>query len=93
MTEAAVWAALADVRDPEIPPVSIVDLGMVYRVVLTAAGAVRIRVEITPTYVGCPALEIIRRDVAARLGALEGVAGVEVAFVLDPPWTSDTKAT
>jgi len=89
VTEAAVWAALADVRDPEIPPVSIVDLGMVYRVVLTAAGAVRIRVEITPTYVGCPALEIIRRDVAARLGALEGVAGVEVAFVLDPPWTSD----
>lgn len=91
VSEAAVWAALADVKDPEIPPVSIVDMGMVHRVVLQGgdAGAVRVRVEIIPTFVGCPALGIIRWDVAARLGALDGVGEVEVDFVLDPPWTSD----
>ena len=86
MTEAAIRAALADVRDPEIPPVSIVDLGMVHRV--TAAGP-RVRVEITPTYVGCPALDLIRCDVVNRLRAVPGVGEVEVAFVFDPPWSSD----
>ena len=86
VTEAAIWAALADVRDPEIPPVSIVDMGMVHRV--TADGP-RVRVEIMPTFVGCPALDIIRRDVVNRLRAVPGVGEVEVAFVFDPPWSSD----
>ncbi|BAD41468.1 1,2-phenylacetyl-CoA epoxidase subunit PaaD [Symbiobacterium thermophilum] len=86
VTEGAIWAALADVRDPEIPPVSIVDMGMVHRV--TVAGP-RVRVEIMPTFVGCPALEIIRRDAEDRLRAVPGVEEVEVAFVLDPPWSSD----
>ncbi len=86
VTEAAIWAALADVRDPEIPPVSIVDMGMVHRV--TAEGS-QVRVEIMPTFVGCPALDIIRRDVVNRLRAVPGVGEVEVAFVFDPPWSSD----
>lgn len=86
VTEAAVWAALADVRDPEIPPVSIVDMGMVHRV--TADGP-RVRVEIMPTFVGCPALDIIRRDVVNRVRTVPGVAEVDVVFIYDPPWSSD----
>ena len=91
VTEGAIWAALADVRDPEIPPVSIVDMGMVHRVVLQEGDAhkVRVRVEVMPTFVGCPALGTIRRDVIARLRALEGVDEVDVEYVLDPPWSSD----
>jgi ring-1,2-phenylacetyl-CoA epoxidase subunit PaaD len=86
VTEAAIWAALAEVKDPEIPPVSVVDMGMVNRVAVTGG---QVRIEMTPTFVGCPALEIIRRDVTQRLVQVEGVEGVEVAFVFDPPWTSD----
>lgn len=91
VSEAAVWAALADVKDPEIPPVSIVDMGMVHRVLVQRGdtGIVRVRVEIVPTFVGCPALGIIRRDVVSRLRALDGVDEVEVDFVLDPSWSSD----
>ncbi|MFZ5818171.1 MAG: 1,2-phenylacetyl-CoA epoxidase subunit PaaD, partial [Bacillota bacterium] len=86
MTEAVIWAALEDVKDPEIPPVSVVDMGMVARVAVEEG---RVRIEMTPTFVGCPALDIIRRDVTRRVEQVEGVAKVEVAFVFDPPWTSD----
>lgn len=87
VTEAAIWAALADVKDPEIPPVSVVDMGMVSRVAILQGSCVR--VEMTPTFVGCPALEIIRRDVTRRLEQVEGIGQIEVAFVFDPPWTSE----
>lgn len=88
VTEAAIWAALAEVADPEIPPVSIVDMGMVSRVCVDeAAGSVQ--VEITPTFVGCPALELIRRQVEDRVRREEGVARVAVTFVFDSPWSSD----
>lgn len=86
MTEAAVWAALDGVKDPEIPPVSVVDMGMVSRVAVDGA---RVVIELTPTFVGCPALEIIRGNVVRQVSALDGVSGVEVRFVFDPPWTSD----
>ncbi len=87
VTEAAIWAALDDVKDPEIPPVSVVDMGMVSLVAVDDAG--RVRIEMTPTFVGCPALDIIRRDVTQRIIQVDGVAGVAVAFVFDPPWTSE----
>lgn len=86
MSAAAVWAALGEVRDPEIPPVSVVDMGMVNEV--TVEGA-RVTITMMPTFVGCPALEIIRRDVAARVAQVAGVAEVEVQFTFDPPWTSE----
>ncbi|MDB4898079.1 MAG: paaD [Firmicutes bacterium] len=86
VTEAAVWAALTDVKDPEIPPVSVVDMGMVSRVVVDGD---QVNIDMTPTFVGCPALEIIRRDVAARVAVEPGVGGVAVRFVFDPPWTSE----
>jgi ring-1,2-phenylacetyl-CoA epoxidase subunit PaaD len=55
LDEAAVLAALADVPDPEIPVVSVVDLGMIERVDIGTSG---IRVELLPTFVGCPAVEL-----------------------------------
>jgi ring-1,2-phenylacetyl-CoA epoxidase subunit PaaD len=86
VTEAAIWAALADVKDPEIPPVSVVDMGMVSRVAVDGG---RIAIDMTPTFVGCPALEIIRRNVIDLVAQVPEVQGVEVRFVFDPPWTSE----
>ncbi len=82
--EARVWAALAEVPDPELPLVSVVDLGLIGRV---SASPARIHVELLPTFVGCHALELMQAAVAARLAGLTSV--VEVEAVFDPPWTSD----
>jgi ring-1,2-phenylacetyl-CoA epoxidase subunit PaaD len=82
--ESDVRAALADVADPEIPIVSIVDLGMVERVQVGADG---IDVELLPTFVGCPALELIRSAVVERLHAFGRPVRVEFGFRV--PWTSD----
>lgn len=81
---ATVCAALAEVPDPEIPVVSIVDLGMVEDVEVTADG---IRVALLPTFVGCPALEIIRAEVERRLRLFDRPVDVRVDFRV--PWTSD----
>ena len=84
MTREAVWEALAEVPDPEIPVVSVVDLGLVHSVELDRE---RLRVELLPTFVGCPALELIRRSVADRLAGMAPVVEVEMTFAV--PWTSD----
>jgi ring-1,2-phenylacetyl-CoA epoxidase subunit PaaD len=84
VTEPDVWEALAEVEDPEIPTVSVVDLGIVRRV---EVGEDRLRVELLPTFVGCPATELIRRAVAERLAPLAPVVEVEATFA--EPWTSD----
>jgi ring-1,2-phenylacetyl-CoA epoxidase subunit PaaD len=83
---AAAWQLLASVEDPEIPALSIVDLGLVRFVEVGPDGD--LEVGLTPTYVGCPATEVIRRSVqdALRLG---GVGGFKVANVLSPAWSSD----
>src|SRR5437868_6748702 len=75
------WAALDQVVDPEIPAVSVVEMGMVHRVDVDDDG--RVAVEILPTFSGCPALDIIAGDVRTRLAGVPGVAGVEVRFVFD----------
>ena len=82
--ETAVWAALQDVHDPEIPTISVVDLGVV-RSVETGAGSVR--VELLPTFVGCPALEVMRADVERRLRDFADDVRVDISFA--EPWTSD----
>jgi ring-1,2-phenylacetyl-CoA epoxidase subunit PaaD len=82
--EAAVRAALAEVPDPEIPVVSIVDLGLVHHVVVGQEG---IRVDLLPTFVGCPALDVIRGSVEDRLAAFG--QPLDVRFTYEVPWTSD----
>jgi ring-1,2-phenylacetyl-CoA epoxidase subunit PaaD len=81
--EAAVRAALRQVHDPEIPTVSIVDLGLVHRVAVTSD---RITVQLLPTFVACPALEVIGSTVR---DALSGFGRpVDVAFTFEVPWTT-----
>jgi ring-1,2-phenylacetyl-CoA epoxidase subunit PaaD len=84
LTEAVVRERLASVHDPEIPNISIVDLGIVERVSVTTD---RIEVELLPTFVGCPALEVIQADVEAALEPLGRATSVE--FTWRVPWTSD----
>ena len=84
LTAERVWEALADVPDPEIPVLSVVDLGVVKRVEVEGA---RVRVEFTPTFLGCPALEVMRDGMAARIRALGAEPEVEV--VLDDSWSTD----
>ena len=84
LTERAVWDALAEIPDPEIPVISLVDLGVV-RDVAVADG--RVRVEFTPTFLGCPALETMRDAMAARIRDLGGEPEIQV--VLDDSWSTD----
>jgi len=84
--ERRVRGALDTVHDPEIPACSISDLGMVERVHVTGDG---IEVDLLPTFVGCPAKDLIGRDVETALREVAGHRRVSVRFVYDPPWTTD----
>ena len=83
---AAAWRLLGDVEDPEIPALSIVDLGLVRFIKPSPDGD--LEVGLSPTYVGCPATEVIRRSVqdALRQG---DVGNFKVTSVLSPAWSSD----
>ncbi len=83
---ATAWELLADVPDPEIPVLSVVDLGIV-RAVEESEDGHAIAVTLTPTYSGCPATEVIARDVRAALEA--AYDEVEVRTQLSPAWTTD----
>jgi ring-1,2-phenylacetyl-CoA epoxidase subunit PaaD len=72
--------------DPEIPVVSIVDMGMVEQVDVQDGWA---RVVILPTFSGCPAISMIKRDVADATARVEGVETVVVDTTYSPPWTTD----
>lgn len=85
MNEEAVWEALTEVVDPEIPVVSLVEMGIVRGVQVDGP---HVTVTITPTFSGCPALHVMQQDIVARLQAL-GCASVSVETVLSPPWSSD----
>jgi ring-1,2-phenylacetyl-CoA epoxidase subunit PaaD len=80
---ARLWAVLESVADPEIPVVSVVDLGIVRE-----ADAVARRVVLTPTYTGCPATIAIETDVRAALDRA-GFEDVRIETTLSPPWTTD----
>jgi ring-1,2-phenylacetyl-CoA epoxidase subunit PaaD len=85
MVNEQVWRVLRSVMDPEIPVLSVVDLGVV-RYVRTDRGG--LHVGITPTYSGCPATEVIQRSIREAL-AREELEDVTVETVLSPPWTSE----
>ena len=75
-----------EIPDPELPALTIEDLGILREVRIDAAGA--IVVDITPTYSGCPALEVIRDDVERAIRD-QGYPDVTVRVVLSPAWTTD----
>lgn len=84
--EREVWRLLADVPDPEIPVLNVIELGLIRHVRTDEHGA--IEVGVSPTYTGCPATEVIQTAIRERLKSA-GFAEVKVTSVLSPPWTSD----
>jgi metal-sulfur cluster biosynthetic enzyme len=84
-TERAVWEALDGVTDPEYA-LSIVDLGMVYAVQVTED---TVRVTVTFTSIGCPAIDMILADTESAIRAVPGVRDVQLDVVWTPPWTRD----
>jgi ring-1,2-phenylacetyl-CoA epoxidase subunit PaaD len=86
VTEQQIRDALMDVMDPEIPHLSIVDLGIVHKI---DAGDDGIAVAILPTFVGCPALEAIKESVREKLEELAPERAITVTVTMDEPWTTD----
>lgn len=86
MTSADVYAALQTVTDPEIPTISVVDMGIIVGVDVIDDD--HVKVVMTPTFVGCPAIDVMRADVAAAVKAL-GVGNVDVQVNFDVPWSTN----
>ena len=84
VTAEDVWAALAEIPDPEIPVISLVDLGVIKDVEVEDG---KVRIEFTPTFMGCPALEPMQRAMEAKVDELGAKADVRV--VLDDSWSTD----
>jgi ring-1,2-phenylacetyl-CoA epoxidase subunit PaaD len=84
VTADQVWDALAEIPDPEIPDVSLVDLGVVKGVAVENG---TVRVDFTPTFMGCPALEVMQRAMEEKIAGLGAVPDVTVR--LDDSWSTD----
>lgn len=84
LTEDAVWAALDGIPDPELPVISLVDLGVIRDVDVDGD---HVRIELTPTFMGCPALDAMQRSMHTAVEALGGDAEIDV--VLDDSWSTD----
>lgn len=81
-----VWEALAAVPDPEIPAVSVIDMGMIGSVSIDGS---RATVTVLPTFTGCPAIPVIKADVAKAVAAVDGIDDVEIEISFDPPWSTE----
>jgi ring-1,2-phenylacetyl-CoA epoxidase subunit PaaD len=79
-----VWAALEEIPDPEIPVISLVELGVIRDVSVEGPD---VRIEFTPTFLGCPALEVMRGALEAKVVSLGGVP--KVAVIQDDSWSTD----
>lgn len=89
-TEAEILDALNQVKDPEIPVISVVEMGMISSIEICLEGTVK--VTITPTFVGCPAIGVIKTDIANKLAKI----GVETAAVFvdyETAWNSNRMTT
>lgn len=85
VSEAQIWEWLAEVPDPEIPVISVTDLGIVREVALDGDA---VMVTVTPTYSGCPATAVINFEIEHALRT-KGVEKVRIEQRLSPPWTTD----
>ena len=84
-SEEQIWDWLAGVPDPEIPVLSVLDLGIVRDIVIHEDA---VEVSVSPTYSGCPATEVIEQSIIAKLRQ-KGIENVSLKRVLSPPWTTD----
>ncbi len=89
--DAAVWAALAQIPDPEIPSISLVDLGVIggFEFAARPEGGEQLTIDLLPTFVGCPAIEVMREQIVEQLGQLQLADAVAVNLSFVEPWTSD----
>lgn len=85
MNKEEIISILSEVKDPEIPVLSICDLGILRSVDISGE---KIHIQITPTYSGCPAMDAIRDDIRSIL-ATHGLKNIEIEEVLSPAWTTD----
>lgn len=89
LTESDIWAVLATVKDPEIPVLSLVDMGMITGVTSSESqGASKAKVTMTPTFVGCPAINVMKNDIYQAVKKM-GFDEVEVVIDMETAWTSD----
>ncbi|MDQ3149461.1 MAG: phenylacetate-CoA oxygenase subunit PaaJ [Chloroflexota bacterium] len=84
--EESIWSELAQIPDPEIPAISLVDLGVIGDVRFEAD---RLTVELLPTFIGCPAIAVMQQQIIERLGLLQVADSIEVKVSFVPPWTSE----
>ena len=82
----AIEAVLRTVDDPELPTVSVFDLGMIHEVVITGN---HVAIQMVPTFIGCPALDFIERDVKQAVEAMDWVESCSVAFTFEEKWSTD----
>ncbi len=85
LSEAAIWAQLNTVKDPEIPVLNIVEMGMITHVQI---GDENISITMTPTFVGCPAIQYIKKQICEAVQPLSDLP-VKVIVDLETPWNSD----
>ncbi|MEX2177550.1 MAG: 1,2-phenylacetyl-CoA epoxidase subunit PaaD [Gemmatimonadaceae bacterium] len=85
LTRDAIYAILNEVMDPEVPVLSVVELGIIRGVEVDGNG---VTVTVTPTYSGCPAMKVIEDDIVAAIRA-HGVDEVQVKTTFTPAWTTD----
>lgn len=92
--EEKIWQLLGTVCDPEVPVLSILDLGIVREVKIiegqpkSPPGDLGVQIVITPTYSGCPAMDVISIDIRLKL-AEHGYKNVKITSILSPAWTTD----
>jgi ring-1,2-phenylacetyl-CoA epoxidase subunit PaaD len=89
LTEAAIWQVLESVKDPEIPVLSLMDMGMITKVESsTAQSATKATITMTPTFVGCPAINVMKKDIHDAVKTL-GYDEVEVNVDMETTWNSN----
>ncbi|GIN21135.1 MAG TPA: phenylacetate-CoA oxygenase subunit PaaJ [Bacillus bacterium] len=86
ISQKVILEILDTVKDPEIDTVSVIDLGMIENIHIDGR---KVTVDILPTFLGCPALEIIERNIVRAIETSTPVESAKVRFVYHPPWTSD----
>lgn len=85
VTEQTIWQELGTIADPEIPVLSLVEMKIIRNVTLSDDG---VKVIMTPTFVGCPAMEYMKGEIRSKLLAL-GIENVTIETVFFPPWSTD----
>lgn len=86
ITEKEIWDALEEVKDPEIPKVSVVDMGIITGVKVSDDDFVKVKM--TPTFAGCPALDYMKKDIRKKISQLP-VSGIEVEVSFDVQWNTN----